>query len=168
MTLKEYIEQNGNNKIEIQEDGTIRILEEKGPWKPKNEEFYYTITNTGDMTTLCWDDDSIDKFRLEIGNVFRTEAEANRALHRLRARKKFLDAGGYEGQIKPNTKGWFVCLVKVRAAMPSPEYTLKPGCFNAVTPTFVVWFESEEDCQKAIDSLTEEEVKALCWTGENK
>lgn len=168
MTLEEFVAENGDKRIEIQDDGTIRILEEKGPWKPEYGEFYYTITATGDMTTLYWDGDSIDNFKLEIGNVFRTEAEAERTVHRLQARKKFLNAGGFEGPIKPNTQGWLACLVKSGDAIPVTEYTLEPRHFNAVTPTFVVWFEFEEDCQKAINSLTEDEVKALCWTGDEE
>lgn len=30
MTLKEFFEQNGEKPIEIQDDGTIKVLEEKG------------------------------------------------------------------------------------------------------------------------------------------
>lgn len=168
MTLNEYIAENGNKNIEIREDGTVWILEEEGTWKPETGESYYTITDTGNMPTLYWDGDSLDNFRLGIGNVFRTEAEANRALRRLKARKKFLDAGGYEGPIKPNTQGWFASLVKSGDAIPVTEYTLEPRHFCAVTPTFAAWFESEEDCQKAIDSLTDDEKAALRWTGDEE
>lgn len=28
---------------------------------------------------------------------------------------------------------------------------------------FDIWFETEDACQKAIDSLTDEEKAALCW-----
>ena len=164
MTLKEFFEQNGNKPIEIQEDGTIRILEEKGPWKPKNEEFYYTITATGDMTTLYWDGDIIDNFKLEIGNVFRTEAEAERTVHRLKARKKFLDAGGHEGPeahkaFRERTDGPIWC------AYPCISGKLEADEADYLS-AFEIWFESEDDAQKAIDSLTEDEIKALCWEGE--
>lgn len=166
MTLKEYIEQNGNKPIEIQEDGTIRVLEEKGPWKPKNEEFYYTITDAGDMTTLYWDGDSIDNCKLEIGNVFRTEEEVKRIVHRLKARKKFLDAGGHEGiegyeAIQPSHK-------LVWKAYPTGVSGEIRTFSKTGVSAFEIWFESEDDAKKAIDNLTEDEVKALCWTGENK
>ena len=52
MTLKEFFEQNGNKPIEIREDGTIRILEEKGPWKPEYGERYYAISDDGKRRAL--------------------------------------------------------------------------------------------------------------------
>lgn len=168
MTLKEYIAANADKEIEIREDGTVWIVEPEGPWKPECGERYYVVSDIGSVGTLCWCDDEIDKRKLDIGNVFQTKSEAERALHRLKARKKFLDAGGHEGPIKPNTQGWFASLVKSGDAIPVTEYTLEPRHFCAVTPTFAAWFESEEDCQKAIDSLTDDEKAALCWIGEER
>lgn len=91
MTLNEYIAENGNKRIEIREDGTIRILEEKGPWKPECEEKYYTIYGCGSVETFKWVDCLMDDLRKE----------------------------------------------------------------------------TEDACQKAINSLTEDEVKALCWMGDS-
>lgn len=162
MTLKEYIEQNGNKPIEIQEDGTIRILEEKGPWKPEYGERYYAISDDGKRRAYQWSHENADKFRLWMGNVFQTETEAKRALNRLRARKKFLDAGGHEG-----VEGFFEfdsCPYGVFYR--SEDNVLVPLAGCTVSP-FEIWFESEDDCQKAIDSLTEDEVKALCWKGDS-
>ena len=161
MTLNEYIEQNGNKKIEVQDDGTIRILEEKGPWKPECEEKYYTIYGCGSVETFKWVDCLMDDLRKEMGNVFRTKEEAERMVHRLKARKKFLDAGGHEG---------------MDGLVFGDRYHVYPqGCDKKLmsakecsVTAFDIWFETEEDCQKAIDSLTEDEVKALCWTRENE
>lgn len=33
---------------------------------------------------------------------------------------------------------------------------------------FDIWFETKADAQKAIDSLTDDEKAALCWTGEEE
>ncbi len=165
MTLNEYIEQNGNKEIEMREDGTIRILEEKGPWKPKNEEFYYTITDTGNMHTLYWDGNSIDNYMLEIGNVFRTKEEAERMVHRLKARKKFLDAGGHAGPeshkaFRERTDGPIWC------AYPCISGKLEADEADYLS-AFEIWFESEDDARKAIDSLSDDEKAALCWKGDN-
>lgn len=166
MTLKEFFEQNGNKPIEIQEDGTIRVLDEKGPWKPERGEDYYTVSELGGLSFLRWDDDGIDNKRLDMGNVFRTNAEANRALHRLRARKKFRDARGHEGpeahkafRERTNDPIWNV--------FPTREDSLFADQADYIS-AFEIWFESKEDCQKAIDSLTEDEKAALCCTGENE
>lgn len=163
MTLNEFIAENGNKPIEIQEDGTIRILEEKGPWKPKNGERYCCISGSGQERTSPWGDDSVDNGRWDIGNVFRTEAEAKRALRRLKAQKKFLDAGGHEGVERyfdlqpPTSPVWHI--------YPTGCGYLRTEKKSSVT-AFDIWFESEDDARKAINSLNDEEVKALCWMGD--
>lgn len=43
--------------------------------------------------------------------------------------------------------------------------TLGPKKKSSVT-AFDIWFESEDDARKAINSLNDEEVKALCWMGD--
>lgn len=157
MTLKEFFEQNGNKPIEIQEDGTIRVLEEKGPWKPEKGDHYYTV----DLLATRWDADRTDYRRLELGNVFQTKSEAKRALHRLKARKKLLDAGGHEGL--EGYIGGFKYIVS--PCVDSEEVFVNP---TQVVSAFEIWFESREDCLKAIDSLTKDEVAALCWTGDEE
>ncbi|WP_242324569.1 hypothetical protein [Faecalibaculum rodentium] len=163
MTLKEFFEQNGEKPIEIQDDGTIKVLEEKGPWKPECEEKYYTIYGCGSVETFKWVDCLMDDLRKEMGNVFQTKAEAERMVHRLKARKKFLDAGGHAGVPDSNPN------------MVHPLWIVSPTELNALTweavvvvPAFEIWFKCPEDCQKAIDSLSDDEKAALCWTGENE
>ena len=158
MTLKEFFEQNGSKTIEIQEDGTIRVLEEKGPWKPEYGERYYAISDDGKRRVYQWSHENADKFRLWMGNVFQTETEAKRALNRLRARKKFLNAGGHEGM------DGYVFGDRYHVYPQRGDKILMSAKEHNVT-AFDIWFESEEDCQKAIDSLTDDEVKALCWKG---
>ena len=161
MTLKEFFEQNGEKPIEIQDDGTIKVLEEKGPWKPECEEKYYTIYGCGSVETFKWVDCLMDDLRKEMGNVFQTKAEAERMVHRLKARKKFLDAGGHAGVPDSNPN------------MVHPIWIVSPTELNALTweavvvvPAFEIWFKCPEDCQKAIDSLSDDEKAALCWTGD--
>lgn len=33
---------------------------------------------------------------------------------------------------------------------------------------FDIWFETEGDCLRAINSLNEQEIEALCWQGEEE
>ena len=159
MTLKEFFEQNGNKPIEIREDGTIRILEEKGPWKPEYGERYYAISDDGKRRAYQWSHENADKFRLWMGNVFQTEAK--RALNRLRARKKFLDAGGHEGM------DGYRFGDRYHAYPQRCDKTLIVAKEGSVT-AFDIWFETEADCRRAIESLTDDEKAALCWMGENE
>lgn len=161
MTLREYIEQNADKEIEIREDGTVWIVEPEGPWKPETGERYYAVSDIGSVGPFCWGGNGIDKRKLDIGNVFQTESEAERALHRLKARKKLLDAGGHEGL--EGYIGGFKYIVS--PCVDSEEVFVNP---TQVVSAFEIWFESREDCLKAIDSLTEDEVSALCWTGDRQ
>lgn len=157
MTLNEYIKQNGSKQIEIQDDGTIKVLEDKGPWKPEKGDYYYTV----DLLATSWDADRTDYCRLELGNVFQTREEAERIVHRLKARKKFLDAGGHEGMDGYEFED------KYHAYPQRCDKTLIVAKEDGVT-AFDIWFETEDACQKAIDSLTEDEKAALCWMGESE
>ena len=161
MTLKEFFEQNGSKTIEIQEDGTIRVLEEKGPWKPEYGERYYTVYGCGSVEAFNWVGASTDVARAELGNIFQAESEAKRMVNRLKARKKFLDAGGHEGMdglvfgdryhVYPQRCGKILISAKERNVT-----------------AFDIWFGTEADCDRAIDSLTSDEVAALCWMGEEE
>ncbi|WP_276888500.1 hypothetical protein [Faecalibaculum rodentium] len=166
MTLKEFFEQNGNKNIEIQEDGTIRVLEEKGPWKPEIGDRYFHIYGNGDFEEDYWSGRASDDHRAEIGNVFRTNEEIKRMVHRLKARKKFLDAGGHAGPeshkaFRERTDGPIWC------AYPCISGKLEADEADYLS-AFEIWFESEDDARKAIDSLTDDEKAALCWTGEEE
>lgn len=158
MTLNEYIEQNGSKTIEIQEDGTIRVLEDKGPWKPETGDRYFHIYGNGDFEEDCWFGWAADDYRAEIGNVFRTNAEIKRIVNRLKARKKFLDAGGHEGM------DGLVFGDRYHVYPQRGDKILMSAKERNVT-AFDIWFETEADCNRAIDSLTKDEVAALCWTG---
>ena len=162
MTLNEFVAENGDKTIEIQDDGTIRILEEKGPWKPENGSCYYRVSDCSSVGIECWDDgNGGDEWRWQIGNVFRTMEEAYRALHRLRARKKFLDAGGHEGM------NGYVFGDKYHVypqLCDNPLMVAKDGSVTA----FDIWFETEADCNRAINSLSDDEKAALCWMGESE
>ena len=159
MTLKEFFEQNGEKPIEIQDDGTIQVLEEKGPWKPECEEKYYTIYGCGSVETFKWVDCLMDDLRKEMGNVFQTKAEAERMVHRLKARKKFLDAGGHEGM------DGLVFGDRYHVYPQRGDKILIVAKENSVT-AFDIWFASKDNAQKAIDSLSDDEKAALCWMGE--
>lgn len=160
MTLNEYIKQNGSKQIEIQDDGTIKVLEDKGPWKPEKGDYYYTV----DLLATSWDADRTDYCRLELGNVFQTREEAERMVHRLKARKKFLDAGGHEGMDGAYKQYMGIGFFWIASPM-STGTGINPVIVSA-QPAIGIWFETSGDCGRAIDSLTDDEKAALCWMGE--
>lgn len=138
-----------------------KVLEDKGPWKPETGDRYFHIYGNGDFEEDCWFGGAADDYRAEIGNVFRTNAEIKRIVHRLKARKKFLDAGGHEGMDGYEFED------KYHAYPQRCDKTLIVAKEDGVT-AFDIWFETEDACQKAIDSLTDDEKAALCWMGESE
>ncbi|WP_290451815.1 DUF3310 domain-containing protein [Faecalibaculum rodentium] len=86
MTLNEYIAENGDKTIEIQDDGTIRVLEDKGPWKPEHGGTYWAMSLGGaPYPCLPWEEDESDLSHYNSGNCFRTREEAKAAAEKVKA-----------------------------------------------------------------------------------
>lgn len=56
--------------------------EEGGVWVPEEGDEYWVVENAGVITWHSWDNDEIDQDYLSVGNVFKTEEEAQ--MHKLR------------------------------------------------------------------------------------
>lgn len=156
MTLSEYIKQNGDKTVEVQEDGTIKVVGPKRKWVPEYGDYYWYLSEIGFAREDMWENMIVDGARGLIGNVFKSREDAERMMSRLKARKKLLGAGGHEG---------FAELTGVKKYAAYRGFLRKELiCLECKSvDAFTIWFESREDCQKAIDSLTHDEAKALCW-----
>lgn len=64
-----------NKKIEVYEDGTMKIHNSKGNFVPKSGEFYYFVDNCGDIWYEKWLNLSEDKWKLKHCKIFKTEKE---------------------------------------------------------------------------------------------
>lgn len=63
------------------------------PWKPKPSEEYWYMGTDGIIYHESWLNSRLDKGRYAIGNCFRTKAEAEQAVEKLKAYKRLQDAG---------------------------------------------------------------------------
>ena len=113
MTLNEWIKANGDKEVVFEEDGKFSIKESEPEkcyrWEPNKYDNYWFITHSGQSEKNCWDDDYVDHFRCEIGNVFKTEDEAEDYIERLRIRAELLHCGGKETFEKSSCRwaiGW--------------------------------------------------------------
>ena len=89
----------------ILKDWFEEVDDPNGIWKPKEgDEYYYVLPYAGlrgRVSSAPWGNNGFDKSANEIGNVFRTEEDAEKAWEWLKARKVlFDDANGF----KPNWK----------------------------------------------------------------
>lgn len=62
-----------------------------GRWKPSNGEVYFYIADYNGVQRSHWDDDDYDLFRWSVGNVYKTEEQAERALERMKIRTQLED-----------------------------------------------------------------------------
>lgn len=77
---KDQLEKNPNILAEWFEE-----IEEQTRWKPEVDEEYYCLGKDGSVTPDEWTSISIDEDRFDIGNCFKTEEEAERAVEYLKA-----------------------------------------------------------------------------------
>lgn len=132
------------------------VKEESGEWTPKNGEKYWHIDELGRKYWYEWEDDGCDKEYASIGNVFKTEADAAKAVEWLKAFKI----------LREDTK-WFTITEAIRqqARFIFVRYDVctknfRTGCLN--TPYRDAWifspivFRTIEDAQVSIDKHAKE------------
>lgn len=114
-------------------------IKEPTRWKPDLNQKYYLIRTSGYVYDSIWTNDSIDDGRLEIGNCFQTEEEAERAAEKLKAWKRLKDSG-------LKFKDW------------NKSNYDKTFCINAEIEHDVVAFEFFKDLRTALDMEIDDEA----------
>lgn len=86
---KDQLEKNPNILTDWFEE-----VNESTRWKPETEQKYYYADSDGSVDSDIWCDYSaIDDDRFDIGNCFKTEEEAEKAVEKLKAWKRLKDSG---------------------------------------------------------------------------
>ena len=112
-----------------------RMLEEYrkcGVVRPAINEEYYYIDSCGKIIRTIWLDDDLDKVKFEIGNVFNTRDDAERAVRRRKTHQKLkeLAAKWNDEPIivdKYQTKYGLYLLASGRLEMYSTDYATVPN-----------------------------------------
>ena len=137
------------------EDWKIYKEKEKNKiWKPKEGEAYYVILTRGFIDYTIYDSDNRDdNERLSFGNCFKTREEAEHMLEKIKIINKLKELSNFNfgddiNEIKYSI-GYDVNTKKVCSNM---------NRFTRIMP-FEVYFASNEDCQKAIEIIGEENLK---------
>ena len=74
-------------------DEWFEEIEESKAWKPKQGEIYYFAYSNGEVASEEYADIPIDRVRVEIGNCFKTEEEAEKTIEKLKALRRLREAG---------------------------------------------------------------------------
>ena len=126
----------------------------KSLWKPKEDERYYFIDtqNTIDFDYYC-EACSYDRERVTIGNAFQTQEDAKKMLGKIKIINKLKELSNIN----------FGCDINEFKYSIGYDIDTKKVCPNINRYTrilpFEVYFKTRTDCQKAIDTIGEENLK---------
>lgn len=131
------------------------LKEEPEVWGPKEGDVYcYIQTNTNNVGVTSWVDDDFDRGVNKVGNIFRTEDEAEKAVEWLKARKVlFDDAKGF----KPNWRDPYELKYQVELVHDTPSHPeLEAWSMHSVQGTPGPFFATAEDANASIKAHEKE------------
>lgn len=130
-----------------------KIYEEKPTriWKPEFGEKYYYMTTSGNVGQDTFNT-SFDKYRLSFRNVFKTAEEAQHMLQKIRIINQLQELSNIKFNENQKSK-WCIFY-----DFDKNELTCIYNRYCKHSP-FEVYFASKEDCQKAIETIGEENLK---------
>lgn len=130
-----------------------KIYEEpNNRWQPKRNEKYYFVTSCGNVG---YDDFDcyIDEDRVNFKNAFETEEEAGKILEKIKIIKHLQELSNVDFYDNSNKNKY---LIYYNTEFNEVRVT-QHSCIRELP--FSVYFASEEDCQKAIKTIGEENLK---------
>lgn len=161
MNLQDWIEKNKHKEIKF-EDGKIVLVEteDKGRWRPNKDEICYYATSNGELSYKVWDEcDPDSEGMFEIGNVFQTEEEAEKAIERLAVRAELLDLGGRE-EFRANQKNFYISGDIQADTIYATNSGGKPY-LNAI------YFDTRDEAKKAISLVGVHRLKKMLFGEKN-
>ena len=138
------------NKIKELSDEIEKLKVEKNnePWKPKDGDKYWLISHTGYTVQVRWMGDEAEDDIYAIGNVFRTQEEAEFRVEQLKV----------EAELRRFERPF---VVGERSYSFYFDHRINCICTTdySYTQEDNIHFASEEIAQKAIDTVGEERIK---------
>lgn len=151
MTLSEWIKKYGDREIEY--DGSnLKIKEpESKRWQPHVEGFYYYVNAYGNVVREWNMSGNLKKLKklFRVGNVFRTEEEAQRAADTLRLMAKLQDYGA--------SLNWNPGITKY-SLYADGNQAFKMGIFETTDGIIPVYFDNQSDAKRAIKDIGERDL----------
>lgn len=153
MKLSEYIEKYGDCEVTDEIDKCI-VKMPKTVYDLKDGDRYLFLTNLGKIMTGIWHNDYSDHNRLRFGNVFLTEEDAKFASERLKViaeLKKYAKEFSNEEWEKMNSPKHYL-------VYDYDDYVVRI-CVVHFMKNNVIYFESEEKANEAIEAVGKDRVK---------
>lgn len=130
-----------------------KIYEEPNQvWKPESNEKYYYITTRGDVAHNTFDK-SLDKYRLSFGNCFKTREETEHICQKLKIITKLRELSNISFPDNLDTYKYYIEYDHgAKRVRTEKNWNLQKLPFN-------IYFKNQEDCQKAIETIGEDNLK---------
>ena len=137
---KDQLEKNPNILTDWFEE-----IEEQTRWKPEMDQKYSFIRTSGYAYDSIWTDDSIDNGRVEIGNCFQTEEEAERVVEYLKALA--IVRGDATTEFIKGKNNYYVAYNTTYNCLDVSDnaYLIKNGIFG------LPYFATKEDAERSIE-----------------
>lgn len=141
------------NEIKNLKKELTKQEEPKRRWKPELHGKNYCIDSTGKVCVVYWEDWVVDKRRYALGNVFKTEEEAEFATEQLKVLAELKDYADDDKEWDGGNLHWCIEYNANEKRMKVDYY------WDTKIIPFNIYFSSEEQVEKAIDAIGEERLK---------
>lgn len=139
------------NKIKILEEAQVE--EESNIWKPKKNDEYSFITNTGSILTTIWLDTTVDINRFITNNVFKTIQDAEFEIEK---RKVFMDLKKFS---ESENHKWNDSNLHYFLYYSNDQNGYIGIDYDVCEHKGGIYFESEEKASNAIDAIGTDRLK---------
>ena len=112
-------------------------------WKPKIGDRYWTSGNTG-VYSQVWGDDEFDRDRYELGKVYKTKEEGEKACERELAEVRLRRTSTFKPDFENGKGGWIVFY----SYMYKELHSMRDSYTDSGEP---VRYETEEDARRSIE-----------------
>ena len=143
MGLLNRIEELEKELLELKE----LVKEEQG--FPQNGERYWCINGGGVVNSCFWTSEQFDLNRYRIGNMFKTEKEAEFAVEKLKVEEELRK---FSRPFKDNDNNYFMKIDSIYNTI----VVYDEECYQTQG---VIYFESEKKAEGAIESVGEARIK---------
>lgn len=121
-------------------------------WKPNVGDKYYYISNTGSILYYMYDEDVTNKAIISIGNCFETKEEAQHMLQKIRIINQLQELSNIKFN-ETDDRHYMIVYHK------DDEEIISDFCYSLNPIPFNVFFKTREDCENAISTIGEENLK---------
>lgn len=118
-------------------------------WKPQLDDRYWSIDYWGNVDCTNWGNTTIDVWKLNSGNVYRTEEECEKAKERRLAKVRLQRTSTFEPDFENGNGGWVVFYSYVDKEL----HSMRDSCTDSGE---LVRYETEEEAKRSIKENRED------------